>query len=247
MEKDIKDSVKDYWNLRANGFSSAVEEEMVTNSHSVWKACFEKEIGTGKDVLDDGCGPGFFSAILAELGNHVTGIDYSEEMVARAAERICALGLSADIARGDAHELCFADGSFDAVVSRNVIWNLKDPMKAYSEIARVLRPGGTLIMNDGNCYLYLYDERYKALREEHMKKFAAKAGQDGGLHGKHNTDRVDFGIIEKLAYDLPLSKIERPKWDLAALIDLGFYDISVKIHGDKLPMGFTIIARKREV
>lgn len=247
MKKDTKDSVKDYWNLRANGFSSAVEEEMATSSHEIWKDCFQKEIGSGKEVLDDGCGPGFFSAILAELHNTVTGIDYSEEMVEKAAERIHALGLSASISRGDAHNLAFPDNSFDAVVSRNVIWNLETPAQAYAEIARVLRPGGTIIINDGNCYLYLYDVRYKAIREENMKKYAAKGGCDGGLHGKHNTDNVDFGIIEKIAYDLPLSRIERPKWDLSVLIDLGFYDISVKIHGDKLPMGFTIIARKRGI
>ena len=246
MEKDIKDSVKDYWNLRANGFSSAVEEEMVTESHRTWTECFQQEIGSGKDVLDDGCGPGFFTAILAELHNNVCAIDYSEEMVARATERIHSLGLSATVTRGDAHSLPFPDECFDAVVSRNVIWNLKDPAKAYGEIARVLRPGGTLIMNDGNCYLYLYDERYKALHEENLKKYAAKDSHSGGLHGKHNTDNVDFGIIEKIAYDLPMSKVERPKWDLNELIDLGFYDLSVKIFGTKLPMGFTIVARKRE-
>ena len=246
MEKDIKDSVKDYWNLRAGGFSDAVEEEMVTASHKTWKDCFAREIGSGKTVLDDGCGPGFFSAILAELHNDVTGIDYSEEMVEKARQRLQALALPGKIVRGDAHRLDFPAESFDAVVSRNVIWNLKEPEKAYGEIARVLRPGGTLIVNDGNCYLYLYDPRYKALYEEHVREISAKGKSDGGLHGRHNTDNVDFGIIEKLAYDLPLSKVERPKWDISTLIDLGFYDISVKISGNTLPMGFTVIARKRD-
>lgn len=70
----------------------------------------------------------------------------------------------------DAQHLQFADESFDAIVSRNVLWNLEDPAMAYREMYRVLRPGGTILVEDGNMYLYLYDEAYEKLHNQYMEE-----------------------------------------------------------------------------
>ena len=75
------------------------------------------------------------------------------------------LRISVDVRQMDAQHLTFADASFDAVVSRNVLWNLDDPEVAYREICRVLRPGGVLILEDGNMYLYMNDPEYAAWHE----------------------------------------------------------------------------------
>ena len=79
------EEIKDYWNLRANGFSLAVEEELRTESGKEWEEIFRKTITKEKAaVLDDGTGAGFFPVILSRLGHQVTAIDYSEEMTAQA-------------------------------------------------------------------------------------------------------------------------------------------------------------------
>lgn len=70
----------------------------------------------------------------------------------------------------DAQHLTFADASFDAVVSRNVLWNLDDPEAAYREICRVLRPRGVLILEDGNMYLYMNDPEYAVWHEAQLEK-----------------------------------------------------------------------------
>ena len=240
------EEIRDYWNRRANGFALAVDAEMDAEGARAWAAFFRETFPEPIEILDDGTGPGFFPAILAPMGHQVTAIDYSEGMVERARARFEALGLNVNVMRGDAQRLPFADECFDAVVSRNVLWNLDDPARAYGEIHRVLRPGGKVVIDDGNMYLYLHDADYAAARERAMAEMERRAEKQGGLHGQYNVDNVDFSIIERIAEDLPMSRTLRPQWDFEQLVRLGFDDIRVTIRGGELPMGFRITARKRE-
>ena len=162
-QKQQIEAIRDYWNQRANGFALAVDEELKLEEAKEWERQFRENIQEPEAcVLDDGTGAGFFSVILSRLGYKVTAIDYSDEMVALAKERFKKLGISVDVRQMDAQHLTFADASFDAVVSRNVLWNLDDPEAAYREICRVLRPRGVLILEDGNMYLYMNDPEYAA-------------------------------------------------------------------------------------
>ena len=84
------EEIKDYWNLRANGFSLAVEEELKTEVGVRWKKIFQEYIKKEHaNVLDDGTGAGFFPVILSSLGHCVTAIDYSDEMVEQAFDDQC--------------------------------------------------------------------------------------------------------------------------------------------------------------
>lgn len=242
------EEIKDYWNLRANGFSLAVEEELKTEVGVRWKKIFQEYIKKEHaNVLDDGTGAGFFPVILSSLGHCVTAIDYSDEMVEQAKKRFADHGLTVKVQQMDAQHLQFADESFDAIVSRNVLWNLDDPAEAYREMYRVLKPGGTILVEDGNMYLYLHDKDYAKLHDQYVEKQKKKRKADVSLHGKYNVDNVDFSVIEKIAEELPMSCRRRPQWDFDQLVQLGFTDIRVEIQGGALPMGFLIAARKAEV
>ena len=165
------EEIKDYWNLRANGFSLAVEEELKTEVGVRWKKIFQEYIKKEHaNVLDDGTGAGFFPVILSSLGHCVTAIDYSDEMVEQAKKRCADHGLTVKVQQMDAQHLQFADESFDAIVSRNVLWNLDDPAEAYREMYRVLKPGGTILVEDGNMYLYLHDKDYAKLHDQYVEK-----------------------------------------------------------------------------
>ena len=95
----------------------------------------------------------------------MTAIDYSDEMVEQAKKRFADHGTyGKGTVRWTRSTWQFADESFDAIVSRNVLWNLDDPAEAYREMYRVLKPGGVLILvEDGNMYLYLHDKDYAKL------------------------------------------------------------------------------------
>jgi SAM-dependent methyltransferase len=99
-------------------------------------------VGAGMRVLDVATGPGWVAAQAAERGASVVGVDVAEAMIARA--RSAHPGL--EFRRADAHELPFADASFDVVVGNLVVMHLSRPERAMAEFARVLGPGGRLVL-----------------------------------------------------------------------------------------------------
>ncbi len=99
-------------------------------------------------VLDVGCGPGVMVGPVIERGGTLTGVDLSPEMVAAASKRAKALGVAdrCEFKTGSADQLPFDDDSFDAVTAMGVLEYVPDDAKALAEMARVVRPGGVVIV-----------------------------------------------------------------------------------------------------
>jgi MPBQ/MSBQ methyltransferase len=94
-------------------------------------------------ALDAGCGTGFQTAILLELGYETTGLDISSGLL-RAARARCA---DAGLVQGDVEALPCRDGTMDLVIScGSTLSFVTRPERAFAEIARVLRPGGRLLL-----------------------------------------------------------------------------------------------------
>ncbi len=77
---------------------------------------------------------------------HLTGLDLSPEMLARARRRAEQVRPDADLQEGDAQALPFEDESFDTVVCTYSLCSIPEDRRAVAEMARVLRPGGSLIL-----------------------------------------------------------------------------------------------------
>ena len=103
----------------------------------------------GMNVLSVGCGPGvILSAVCSKRSSvHGTGIDVSATRVQQAIEKHSSNpGLK--FLRGDAHDIPFPSDSFDLVYSRMLFQYLSDKQRAAAELARVCRPGGTVLIQD---------------------------------------------------------------------------------------------------
>jgi SAM-dependent methyltransferase len=97
------------------------------------------------DVLDVGSGDGAAAAALAPYCKSLTCIDTNPRLIAAATERLARFGsVKAEV--GDAHELRFRDASFDAVLVFHTLTYAEHPGRVLKECARVLRPGGRLVL-----------------------------------------------------------------------------------------------------
>jgi SAM-dependent methyltransferase len=100
-------------------------------------------VTAGTRALDVGCGPGALTGeLVARLGaSSVTAVDPSESFVAAARERYPGV----DVQVASAESLPFPDGSFDAALAQLVVHFMSDPVGGIREMARVVRPGGTVV------------------------------------------------------------------------------------------------------
>lgn len=110
------------------------------------------KVGSGDDVLDMGCGTGRFTVPLAARARSVAGLDMSPAMLAANSKKLADQGLQADLREGDMAALPFPDASFDVVVSMLALMHIprEDRQQVFHEVARVLRPGGRLLIGVKN-------------------------------------------------------------------------------------------------
>jgi len=118
-----------------------------------WNALYERPATLallpdvrGKDILDAGCGPGWYSDWLARNGAHVVAIDCSPGMVRLADERLSG---RARVMQGDVSNLrnLLLNETFDVILSSLVLHYLADLTETFREWARLLRPRGTLVFS----------------------------------------------------------------------------------------------------
>jgi len=103
----------------------------------------------GADVLEVAPGPGYFAIEMARLNRlHVTGLDISHTFVGIARENARQAGVSVDFQQGDASSMPFAEGSFDLIICQAAFKNFSRPGQAIDEMYRVLRDGGTAVIQD---------------------------------------------------------------------------------------------------
>ena len=217
----ILEENKNYWTDRAPGYSEVNRLELATAQRQRWKDCICEELTrrfpdrplADLQVLEVGTGPGFFAILLRELGCVVTAIDLTRAMLAEAKENAGPLADEICFMEMNAEALSFAPERFDAVISRNLTWNLPHPDRAYAEWTRVLKKGGVLLNFDAN---YGNDE----------------CSDTSGLPKNHAHYTVGDELLqecEEIKKQLPISSYARPAWDLNVLGKAGFSKFGIDL------------------
>ena len=243
--------------------AARLERAYATTDVIVQREELRRSLGAsaGETILDVGSGPGFLACELAqEVGasGRVVGVDISSEMNSIASRRIaaCGFGDRAEILEGDATELAFADATFDAAVSMQVIEYLAEPDAALRQLARVLRPGGRVVIidTDWDSLVWEATDRRRAARiaaawNEHLpdpylpRSLAPRLRAAGFevsevrvvpiLNTAYDAMTFSYNIATLIAAFVPghggVSADEASQWldDLAALQHQGRYFFSV--------------------
>jgi ubiquinone/menaquinone biosynthesis C-methylase UbiE/uncharacterized protein YbaR (Trm112 family) len=163
-------------------------------------------------ILDDGCGNGFFFDAARDVvgpGAEMVGLDISRGMLAKARRH------HARLVRGDGTRLPFADEVFDTVFARSLLHHLPDPGAGAREIARVLRPGGEVVVLDTHKTVVSTLPRVIANRGEHFdddhKNF--RTGELTDILSQH----LEVEAVEYMGY------VAYPLLGFPDLIDFGRY------------------------
>ncbi len=218
-KKGVLDGIKSYWGVRSDSYSRQNLDEMNDWRRDIWRDLILKYAPEGETlrILDVGTGPGFFAMNMALAGHQVTAVDVTEEMLEHAKENAQAYGAEVKFLPYDGKRLPLRDGSFDLIISRNVLWNMEEPEAAMEEWKRVLRPGGRFVYFDANWYLYLFDGEQKARHDRAHERYHRLYPKM--VHDQLGGEKAKY--MENLALKLPLSKIRRPDWDRDVLGRIG--------------------------
>ena len=150
---ETADKARPVSDLLAPDYADAdLPEDLLGTSFGCGNPIAFSGVRPGDSILDLGCGVGLDLMIAAERtgpDGRVTGIDMSENMVARARANVARHGFAnIEVEQGTIEALPFADGTFDWVVSNCVINLSMDKPAAFAELHRVLKPGGQMLISD---------------------------------------------------------------------------------------------------
>jgi ubiquinone/menaquinone biosynthesis C-methylase UbiE len=144
--------VKPYKGIGMEGF---IARWYATNTHKGLKdfqALARRvagELALGSKVLEVAPGPGFFAIELAKIGSYqITGLDISKSFVEIARKNAKKARVEVDFRQGNASQMPFEDESFDFLLCRAAFKNFSEAQRAISEMYRVLKPGGQVLIID---------------------------------------------------------------------------------------------------
>ncbi|MEU0797784.1 class I SAM-dependent methyltransferase [Amycolatopsis sp. NPDC005961] len=190
-----------YWDRKSASYDAemGVWDRRLFGDSREW-ACGQ---ATG-EVLEVAVGTGLNLAWYPD-GVTLTGLDLSSGMLDIARSRARELGRAVTLAQGSAHELPFAEASFDTVVCTFGLCAIPDPATAVAEMARVLRPGGRLILVDhvaGSSFAvraaqWLVELASVPLAGEHFRRRPLKLVEALGLPIERR-ERFKLGLVERL-------------------------------------------------
>ena len=217
----LKQTIANYWDGRSGTFER-MQGIRTRLQKQAWLGVLSRALGSApKSVLDVGTGTGFLALLAAELGHHVKGLDLSPGMLDQARRNASERDLAVAFESGDAETLPEPDGIYDALINRNVLWTLPRPERAVAEWKRVLKPGGLLVVVDGDWF----DDRfsYRAQRFLGHLLFLVTRFKNPWAGEKRLRQGYDGGFDQELPLKGPGNRQRFPQLISAA----GFTDVQV--------------------
>jgi ubiquinone/menaquinone biosynthesis C-methylase UbiE len=156
--------VRESFTTQAKAFAS---NPWVTNEERIRRLVACAQLKGHESVLDIATGPGYIAEAFARAAREVIGVDLTAAMLAIGEERTKQNGVANISFRiGDAQNLPFEGESFDVVVCRLALHHMQEPGRVVSEMARVCRTGGTVLVED----IFASEHRERAEHQDRWEK-----------------------------------------------------------------------------
>jgi len=226
MTETIFERVEKAWSADSADYDNLIQKQL-KNQKDVehWQSELKSVLGEKPlRVLDVGCGPGFFTVMLARLGHSVTSLDGAEGMVECARRNAEKEGLNVDVYLGDAILMDREkEESFDAIVSRDVVWTLYDPEEAFRRWRSLLKADGKIFIYDGD-----YRRDQASLRYYILKTVSNGIAffTEGPKRRKRQHGTAGNGFEQ-----LPMIRHKRPQKDRELLLQAGFEKVETTSDG----------------
>ena len=149
----IRDEIREFWSERAATFDQSVGHEIFSEAERAgWHKLIRKHLGEGQGraALDLASGTGVISHLMHDMGFKVTGADWSEAMLEQARAKAKKRGADIRFIMRDAENTAEPRASYDVITNRHLVWTLVDAPAAFKEWFELLKPGGKLLIVDGN-------------------------------------------------------------------------------------------------
>lgn len=141
---------EEYWSKFANTYD---EDVKYIGGEAIQQVLIERlsEESGLEELIEFGCGAGFYTKVLAKKASHVMATDLSDEMLAMARIQLKDLQ-NVTIEKADCESTAFPDGKFDSIFMANLVHVIENPSMALQESYRILKGGGLLLIVDYTRY-----------------------------------------------------------------------------------------------
>lgn len=214
----LKEEIREYWSKRAETFDqSAFHGMQAPGEKDAWIDLIGSHVGmpAGSRVLELAFGTGEITSVLLALGYRITGLDLVEAMLEKAKTKH-ASAKSLSLFLGDAEDTREADSSYDAIVMRHLVWTLVNPATAFQDWFRVVRPGGRIVVIDGNFVEVSFRKRFQRALSQFLERVQGTPSPKIDWES-HNS------IIKRVYFNMGLT----PERLQSMLEDAGFVDFRI--------------------
>ncbi|WP_299134516.1 methyltransferase domain-containing protein [uncultured Amaricoccus sp.] len=182
---DLAEDIREYWSRRSETFDLAFGHHIAPGPEAVAWAEPMRHLGPAPlKVLELACGTGEVTRLVHDLGHDVTALDFAEPMLAVARAKHSGKPRLRFL-HADAQRTMEPDASYDAILCRHLVWTLTEPEVAFADWFRVLRPGGRLLVYDGDWTRPAPSGRLAAWILARWDRLAPDPCHDGAMSERH--------------------------------------------------------------
>jgi ubiquinone/menaquinone biosynthesis C-methylase UbiE len=222
LNYSLRDEIRDFWSARAATFDESVGHEIFSEAERRgWHRLIRKHLGEGggRAALDLASGTGVISHLMHDMGFRVTGADWSEPMLAMARAKAAKRKADIRFVMRDAENTMEPRGAYDVIINRHLVWTLVDPKAAFAEWLALLKPGGKLLIIDGNMGKPSWVGRATAMlaRVTGNPGLTSRRQMDPAMEARHRSIRSRVYFSD----EMPATSVT------ALLAEAGFVDLVV--------------------